>query len=514
MKSHSATIELGVLLRQYQLELVQITSIGDAEVASAPVQWVHSSDLLDPTPFLTPRTVLLTTGAQFSRDTESRSEQRSYVQRLVAAGVCALGFAVNFTYTRIPEGIIAACQELGLPLFRVPYSTPFIAISQTAARLLDRESHARDSWASAAQRSIALAALQAGGLDSVIRELARQLSSDVILFDEFGRVVATSNQSITPTDSLVEQVTSLVRSQTRATKLFSNGGSTFALQTIGRRANLLGVLATSDNDQLDYAAQSVIGIAIALASTALEQARAASGPVESVRRVIIELLRAGQFELANRIAAESLGPLPEEPISIAVFTGQIAGVEHELSRRGFCARIVGRSGEDELLVIESAASGTVSSYSRLVHTNTNLELNAGLSAVHSYEHLTLAIEQAELAAEAAGIRDKTGAAVFDSSLNRGILTVIEESDEAKLRADALISPIADVDDRNNEQLVESLAVWLQHNGQFAPAAESLGVHRHTLKTRMGRVSQILGRDLNTMDARAELWAALRIRNEV
>ena len=156
----------------------------------------------------------------------------------------------------------------------------------------------------------------------------------------------------------------------------------------------------------------------------------------------------------------------------------------------------------------------MSSYSQLVHTNTNLELNAGLSAVHSYEHLTLAIEQAELAAEAAGIRDKTGAAVFDSSLNRGILTVIEESDEAKLRADALISPIADVDDRNNEQLVESLAVWLQHNGQFAPAAESLGVHRHTLKTRMGRVSQILGRDLNTMDARAELWAALRIRNEV
>ena len=108
MKSHSATIELGLLLKQYQLELVQITSIGDAEVASAPVQWVHSRDLLDPTPFLTPRTVLLTTGAQFSRDTESRSEQRSYVQRLVEAGVCALGFAVNFTYTRIPEGIITA----------------------------------------------------------------------------------------------------------------------------------------------------------------------------------------------------------------------------------------------------------------------------------------------------------------------------------------------------------------------------------------------------------------------
>lgn len=56
------TIELGELLHQYQLGLVLIAGT-DETTASRPVQWVHVSELEDPTPFLTPRTVLLTTGA-------------------------------------------------------------------------------------------------------------------------------------------------------------------------------------------------------------------------------------------------------------------------------------------------------------------------------------------------------------------------------------------------------------------------------------------------------------------
>jgi purine catabolism regulator len=57
-------------------------------------------------------------------------------------------------------------------------------------------------------------------------------------------------------------------------------------------------------------------------------------------------------------------------------------------------------------------------------------------------------------------------------------------------------------------LVGSLRAWLAHHGQWEPAAAALGVHRHTLRKRMRRAGDLLGRDLDEPGTRAELWLAL------
>lgn len=135
-------IELDTLLRDYELGLVAIAGI-DEETGSRDVQWVHSSDLSDPTPFLTPRTVLLTTGSQF-KAALSQATADAYVSRLIAAGTTALGVGVGLRWDRVPPTLVAACEHLGLPLIRVPYDTPFIAITRAAARLIDAEVHAQN----------------------------------------------------------------------------------------------------------------------------------------------------------------------------------------------------------------------------------------------------------------------------------------------------------------------------------------------------------------------------------
>lgn len=130
-----ARIELDALLRDFELGLVVVAG-GDAGTGARSVQWVHSSDLADPTPFLTPRTVLLTTGEQF-RGALSSSTADAYVARLVSAGTAALGAAVGLRWDRIPPALVEACDRHGLPLIRVPYDTPFIAITRAAARLIE-----------------------------------------------------------------------------------------------------------------------------------------------------------------------------------------------------------------------------------------------------------------------------------------------------------------------------------------------------------------------------------------
>ncbi len=135
-------IELETLLRDYELGLVAIAGIDD-DTGSRAVQWVHSSDLPDPTPFLTPRTVLLTTGVQF-KSALGKNTAEAYVSRLVRAGATALGVGVGLRWDRIPPTLVEACEHLGLPLIRVPYDTPFIAITRAAARLIEAAMHAQN----------------------------------------------------------------------------------------------------------------------------------------------------------------------------------------------------------------------------------------------------------------------------------------------------------------------------------------------------------------------------------
>lgn len=176
-------IDLDTLLRDYELGLVVVAG-GDDETGSRTVQWVHSSDLADPAPFLTPRTVLLTTGEQFKGTLGIRSAE-AYVSRLVAAGTTALGVGVGIRWDRIPPTLVEACERLGLPLIRVPYDTPFIAITRAAARLIESAVHQQNLeriTKSRSPRSTSLARAEAALATAVVKLLIaghRPLAEDV-----------------------------------------------------------------------------------------------------------------------------------------------------------------------------------------------------------------------------------------------------------------------------------------------------------------------------------------------
>ena len=56
-------------------------------------------------------------------------------------------------------------------------------------------------------------------------------------------------------------------------------------------------------------------------------------------------------------------------------------------------------------------------------------------------------------------------------------------------------------------------MWLAHHGQTSAAASELGVHRHTLRSRIATAAHLLQRDLDAPDSRAEIWTALRLTSQ-
>jgi purine catabolism regulator len=80
-------------------------------------------------------------------------------------------------------------------------------------------------------------------------------------------------------------------------------------------------------------------------------------------------------------------------------------------------------------------------------------------------------------------------------------------------AEARLGPLSAYDTEQGTELVASLRAFLEHNGQWEAASAALSVHRHTLRSRVERIQQVLGTDLGSAHVRAELLLALSVWQE-
>jgi purine catabolism regulator len=104
------------------------------ESAGRNVRWVHSTELLDPTPWLRGGELLLTTGLQLS----AAKPQREFVELLADHEIAGLGFGTGFVHKKIPAAMLGAARKREFPLFEVPYELPFIAVTERVfAQLLN-----------------------------------------------------------------------------------------------------------------------------------------------------------------------------------------------------------------------------------------------------------------------------------------------------------------------------------------------------------------------------------------
>ncbi|MGW0856828.1 helix-turn-helix domain-containing protein, partial [Streptomyces sp. NPDC002690] len=131
----------------------------------------------------------------------------------------------------------------------------------------------------------------------------------------------------------------------------------------------------------------------------------------------------------------------------------------------------------------------------------------GLSAPAGPIAVAAAYKQAEQALSVARRRGR--ALVEHEELAAGSVLPLLADDAVRAFADGMLRALREHDAKGRGDLVASLRAWLSRHGQWDAAAADLGVHRHTLRYRMRRVEEILGRSLDDPDVRMELWLALK-----
>lgn len=497
----------------------------DDDALDRDFEWLHATDMIDPTPFLGPAEVILTLGWQFpvvaAADpavAEVRASQadldrayENYAALIAAHGVIGVGFGSDVLHRGVPSQLIEACRSYGLILFEVPYEISFMDLLQEAARVLKRDQTERYGRSLRAQKAIANAATRRDGLNATLRETARQLGCGVALYDPLGHPVTVI---ASPDDRRVSsyQLTDLVHETLTRGQRFRSVQVTAdveaVLQLLGEPGEPSGVLVLTLSQAFDDVSRNVMSSVLALVSVSLEQNQSLERLHTTLREAILQLLLAENVEITSHIVQSLWRPLPPVPLVALVgiprqFNADrvMPALEAMQSQEDLSLFFANYHGDVALLVNEHEADRAISLLS-------SFALTLGRSRCDRWEGLELALEEAKKAADFGHRTGAKGVTAFPDIWLAGVSDLIDSS-EASHVARRILGPLTTHDATQGSQLVRTLEVWLRHHGKPLPAARELEVHRHTLTQRLHAISLLTGSDLEDFQVRAELALALR-----
>lgn len=541
---------------------LKLTVRAGGDHLDVPVRWAHVSELADPVPYMEGGELLLITALKL--DAENPEAMRRYVRRLVDAGVVGLGFAVGVNYEDIPTALVDAAAEEGLPLLEVPRRTPFLAISKAVSAAIAADQYRAVTAGFAAQRELTKQALT-DGPEGLLAALASQVDGWAALYDASGAVVATAPEWAGRRAARLTADVERLRERPAPASSVVGGPEhedRVELHTLGTGRRPRAALAVGTAAAPGTAERYAVYSAIALLTLTTERSRSLHAAEQRVGAAVLRMLLAGEPDHARAVAGDLYGGLLDAPFRVIVAEAAPAsaarvvdsGTRVALTKAsaavlaaasdthgdplGVLTEIVesaaARAGEAVLVVPEGegeaarlvalatdggAAVAACADYAAALEAARagdvpeppggvgEDELVVGLSAPAGPIAAAAAYKQAEQALSVARRRGRV--CVEHEQLAAGSVLPLLADDAVKAFADGLLRALHEHDATGRGDLVASLRAWLSRHGQWDAAAADLGVHRHTLRYRMRRVEEILGRSLDDADVRMELWLALK-----
>jgi purine catabolism regulator len=507
-----------------------------ADAAEAPVRWVHSTELLDPTQWLSGGELILTTGMQL----DTPKTQREFVRRLADHHLAGLGFGTGLAHERLPEPLVEEARARAFPLFEVPYSLPFIAITEKAFTRLVNEQYEVLERGIAIHKRLERLILEERGLDEVVRALAASIGGAVLVLGSRGETMASKAFRRGFPEEALEALRLEVRERSVADGGDGSGAVAFApdhaeisgralalpVSTRGHGAPQAWLVAARDSGGLGDFERLILQQAVTVVALELMRQRVMR---DTERRLAGDVLaeaiggRLEPAELAGRLRPFGIG----RRAAVLVFglddpgAGETA-LDRTLGEAGVGALVATREGM--LCAVVDADTGAepieLAAKARAELESEHGEARAAASRVAPSEALRRSFHEARCALEAValGVRAGNGSAPEVASYRDlgafQLLLSLQDEEALRLYCDNLLGPLEDGEGEYGEELLRSLEAFIEQNGQWEKAARQLFCHRHTLRYRIRRIEELTGRDLSRARDRIEFWLALRGRELV
>jgi purine catabolism regulator len=517
-----------------------------------PVRWVHISELLDPTPWLSGGELLLTTGMQL----ETPEQEREYAARLADHHLAGLGFGTGFKHATVPEPLLEVAAEREFPVFEVPYEVPFIAVTEAAFTQLVNEQYAVLRRALAAQERLERIVLSERGLDALVGALSTLIGGAVLVFDSRGEPLQQHEFRRAVAPEILETLRSEVRERARRREgrafmpSLTEGDQGLALPVASDgvprpgagggsgRAPEAWLVVIKDAGPLSDFDRLTLHQAVTIVALELLRSRVAGDTERRLAGDVLDAIvsgeltgselarRLGPFGLGERVAAIVLGAAGEarsaSPPSLegALWTALREDASPALvaSAGPLACALVPGGGDEELFALGERVQAAAESE---LHDRVRVGIGRAVPAVdarRSFHEARCALE-----AMAFGVAGSEGngsaperpkVATYKDLGSFQLLLSLQDDEALRLFCDSILGPIEASEGPYGGELMRSLEAFIEENGQWERAARRLYCHRHTLRYRIRRVEELTGRNLGSARDRIEFWLALRGRQLV
>lgn len=288
---------------------------------------------------------------------------------------------------------------------------------------------------------------------------------------------------------------------------------------IRQKANILGVVLLHDPNR-DVDRLDIVALEHAATVLALEFAhhRVLAETELRLRRDLVEDLLAGTDNESACLRAEALGHNLCVPYTVTVLHWQrevpgeavaTAARRWATNARMHCLTV----RRPTITVLITDAVPEPSSLYRAIAADVTSELGSiGIgSAAATPSELPRSFDEAQraLQVQKESMSPYGGRRFEDLGLYR-ILDRASDRPEVHDFVMEWLGPLLSYDRKKNADLVVTLAQYLDCGGNYDAAADSLTIHRSTLRYRLGRIRDISGRDLQDVEDRLNLHLATRI----
>jgi purine catabolism regulator len=516
----------GVLTVRSLVEESGLELATGTERADAPLRWVHITELLDPTPWLSGGELLLTTGLQL----KTAAKQRQFVRRLSTHHLAGLGFGTGFEHQHIPAPVLAEAERLDFPVFEVPYEMPFIAITEKAFGRLVNDQYETLQRGISFHRRLEQLVLEERGLEEVTRALAAAIGGAVAVLDRNGDTMAACEFRRKLPKDLLREVGDEILERRKAGKpvMFapehpnvSGRGLALPVAAGKREGPEAWLVAVRDSGGLAEFERLILQQAVTVVALELMRRRVVRDTERRLAGDVLEEALSGathEDELPGRLRPFGVS----EECAVIVFE-----LPDPRSAEGTLQRMLAETGVgalvathgDLLCAVADTTSWepiTLAQHARDLLAERHGEVRAAASRRSPVQTLRRSFHEARCALEVSALRngDTPSVASYHDLGAFQFLLSVQDDDALRMYCESVLGAIEDGEGKYGGELLRSLEAFLEHNGQWEGAARELYCHRHTLRYRIRRVEELTGRDLSSARDRIEFWLAIRARELV
>ncbi|WP_426565987.1 PucR family transcriptional regulator [Angustibacter sp. McL0619] len=501
---------LGDLLANPELELRLLH--GDDAALSRPLRWVYTTDLLDPSQYLSGGELVMT--GLVWRHQAADSER--FVSAIAAAGAAALA-AGDALFGSVPADVVAACRRHGLALLEVPTHVSFGDITERVVAAVAGARGDRLAMMLGRQRQLLSLMAEGRGLD----ELTTRVHSDTGLICRIltptGREVTAWPQPLG--DDELDRLTHAFLAADRLPAVTPAGEPPYSLFAVGpglgHRTTSWMVAAQGVWTDWDVDVADVVNELAAIAALdrgrreeGLHTARSLGGP-DALRRSDF----GGPGEPLHVLVAGFADRDDLVETARAVLDDVAAGCRSSLP-----ARVeVLDSGEHVAAVLLPARVDGVASVGhvrkalgRLRPGVVGTRLAVGIGGPTGADSVGGALDEAGHAYRVAlGRHDPVDVVAGDEVTSSVLLLASVPDDVRRAFARRVLGPVLDYDGAHDADLRRTLQAFLDCSGAWNRTAAQLHLHVNTVRYRITRVEELTGRDLTRLEDRVDLFLALR-----